>query len=149
MRCPYCKQDDDRVIDSRAAEDGLSIRRRRECNHCAKRFTSYERIEELPLYVIKKSGSRELYNREKVMTGIKIACRKRSISVEKKEALVDRVETEMLEKYEKEVNSEAIGALVIKELRKVDQVAYVRFASVYKEFKDVNEFVEELKGLLK
>ncbi len=149
MKCPFCKENDDKVIDSRAAEDGISIRRRRECNSCKRRFTSYERVEEIPFYVIKKDGTRHLYDRQRILNGILKACEKRSVPAENIETVVDSVEAAIMDQYEKEVTSKEIGELVIGKLKNLDKVAYVRFASVYREFKDVNEFIHELEKLLK
>lgn len=148
MRCPYCKKLEDKVIDSRESGDGVTIRRRRECIKCGRRFTTYERIEEVPLLVIKKDQRRELYDRSKVLAGIQKACEKRPVSREAQDAIVDRLEKRLDEKYEKEVPSSALGEFVMEELAQLDQVAYVRFASVYRQFKDINHFLKELKGLL-
>lgn len=148
MRCPYCKKSDDKVIDSREAADGVTIRRRRECLACSRRFTTHERVEEVPLLVIKKDQRRELFDRSKVLAGIQKACEKRPISREAQEDIVDRLQKMLDEKYEKEVPSSVIGECVMEELAKLDQVAYVRFASVYRQFKDINHFLKELKGLL-
>ena len=148
MRCPYCKKTDDKVIDSRESGEGATIRRRRECLKCGRRFTTYEKIEEVPLLVIKKDQRRELYDRNKVLAGIQKACEKRPVSREEQDAVVSRLEKKLDDKYEKEVPSSAIGEFVMEELAKLDQVAYVRFASVYRQFKDINHFLKELKGLL-
>ena len=148
MRCPYCKKVDDKVIDSRSAADGATIRRRRECLKCGRRFTTYEKVEEVPLLVVKKDQRRETYDRNKVLGGIQKACEKRPISAEEQEGIVERLEKMLDEKYEKEVPSSAVGEFVMEELVKLDQVAYVRFASVYRQFKDINHFLKELKGLL-
>lgn len=149
MRCPYCKKDnDDKVIDSRSSADGTTVRRRRECLKCGRRYTTYERVEEVPLLVIKKDLRRETYDRNKVLGGIQKACEKRPISAETQEGIVERLEKMLDEKYEKEVPSTAIGEFVMEELASLDQVAYVRFASVYRQFKDINHFLKELKGLL-
>ena len=149
MKCPFCRKNDDRVIDSRAAEDGVSIRRRRECNQCKRRFTSYERVEEIPFYVVKKDGSRQAYDRQRIFKGLLKACEKRFVPVEEIEKVADKVEAAIMDQYENEVTSKEIGGVVINELKQLDQVAYVRFASVYREFKDVNEFMKELEDLLK
>lgn len=149
MKCPYCAKADTRVIDSRPSEDNNAIKRRRECDHCKKRFTTYERIESIPLVVIKKDNSRELYDRRKIESGVFRSCHKRPVSVETMTSLVDDIETEIFNKGTKEVNSAEIGELVMKALKDVDQVAYVRFASVYREFKDVETFMEELEKLVK
>ena len=148
MRCPYCKKTDDKVIDSRSSTDGTTIRRRRECLGCGRRFTTYERVEEVPLLVIKKDQRREVYDRSKVLAGIQKACEKRPVSREAQDQIVERLEKMLDEKYEKEVPSSVIGEFIMEELVKLDQVAYVRFASVYRQFKDINHFLKELKGLL-
>jgi transcriptional repressor NrdR len=149
MRCPYCKEEDDCVIDSRLTEDGYTIRRRRKCQSCNRRYTTYERVAELPLRVIKKDGSREPFHRQKIYNGLLKACEKRPISTEVIDKTVTKIELELYNNYEREVPSKVIGELVIKELRRLDQVAYVRFASVYREFKDVHEFMSELKPMLR
>lgn len=149
MRCPFCKKDDDRVIDSRAAEDGRAVRRRRECLGCKRRFTTYEQPEEISLYVTKKDDRREVFDREKVKRGLLTACKKRPVSLEKIDAIVQKIETELHDKYEREVRSKVIGDMIMRELRHLDHVAYVRFASVYRDFKDVGEFMKELKPMLK
>ena len=148
MRCPYCKKIEDKVIDSRESVEGVTIRRRRECLKCGRRFTTYERVEEVPLLVIKKDQRRELYDRNKVLAGVQKACEKRPVSRESQEKVVDELEKMLDEKYEKEVPSSALGEFIMDELIKLDQVAYVRFASVYRQFKDINHFLKELKGLL-
>ena len=148
MRCPYCKQDNDRVIDSRSSGGGYSIRRRRECMDCARRFTTYERMEEAPLRVVKKDGSRVPFNRNQVLKGILKSCEKRPIALEQIEAITARIERTLTEMFDREVSSKYIGQLVMDELVKLDRVAYVRFASVYREFKDVEQFLEELKPFL-
>ncbi len=148
MRCPYCKKENDKVIDSRGANDGLVIRRRRECEACSRRYTTYERIEEVPLFVIKKDFRRELYDRPKVLSGIRKACEKRPVSFSDQEKIVDELEKMLHEKYEKEVPSSAVGEFIMQRLSKIDQVAYVRFASVYRQFQDVSHFMKELKTLL-
>ena len=149
MRCPYCKHEDDKVIDSRASNEGAVIRRRRECGKCNRRYTTYERVEEVPLFVIKKDQRRELYDRKKVLAGIHRAFEKRPIAAEEQEQIVIDLEKMLEEKYEKEVPSPVIGEFVMDRLAKVDQVAYVRFASVYRQFKDINQFMKELQSLLK
>lgn len=149
MRCPYCKHEDDKVIDSRATNDGLLIRRRRECTQCNRRYTTYEQIEQVPLFVIKKDQRRELYDRKKVVSGIHRAFEKRPVSTEVQEQIVTDLERMLEEKYEKEVPSYVIGEFVMEKTAKLDQVAYVRFASVYRQFKDINQFMKELQGLLK
>ncbi len=147
MRCPFCKKDNDKVVDSRKGPDDLSIRRRRECVECGRRFTTYERIERRQLRVVKKGGERVPLDREKILSGLLKACWKRPVSTEQLESLVDTVETRLEESGESEVGSEQIGELVMEELRGLDKVAYVRFASVYRDFKDPKEFMAELKGL--
>ncbi len=149
MNCPYCQHPDSRVIDSREAKEGETIRRRRECDACHKRFTTYERIEELLPMVVKKDGRREPFDRMKILSGIQKACEKRPIPQEKIETVVDRVERGLQELGEKEIPSSVIGERIMRELHALDHVAYVRFASVYREFKDLNQFMNELKGLLK
>jgi len=148
MKCPFCLHDEDKVIDSRSSNEGKSVRRRRECIKCKKRFTTYEYVEEVPLMVIKKDGRREGFDRNKIISGILKACEKRPVSVEKVEALVDRVEKELQKSFDKEVKAQVVGELVMDYLHKVDEVAYVRFASVYRQFKDINQFMKELKDLL-
>lgn len=149
MRCPYCGSENTRVVDSRPVEDDNSIRRRRVCDNCNKRFTTYEKIETIPLMVIKKDLSRERFDKNKILNGVMLACRKRKVSVQQMNDLVDQVETAVYNREEKEIRSSEIGNLVMDKLKDVDQVAYVRFASVYREFKDVNTFMDELKKLLK
>ena len=149
MKCPYCNSPDTRVIDSRPAEDGNSIRRRRSCDTCKKRFTTYEKVETIPLIVIKKDNNREQYSRTKIESGILRACYKRPVSAENIEKTIDKIETKIFSLEEKEIPSSVIGELVMDELRSLDEVAYVRFASVYREFKDVNTFMDELKKILK
>ncbi len=148
MKCPYCGNDDTSVIDSRPADDNASIRRRRQCSSCNKRFTTYENVETIPLIIIKKDGGRETYSRAKVEGGILRACHKRPVSVSQISALVDEVETEIFSLEEKEIDSSVIGELVMNKLKDIDAVAYVRFASVYREFKDINTFMDELKSVL-
>lgn len=148
MKCPYCSQDNTRVVDSRPADDNSSIRRRRLCDACGKRFTTYEKVETIPLIVIKKDQTREQYDRRKVEAGVLRACYKRPISVSRINELVDAVETELFSREEKEIDSKVIGEIVMERLKKLDAVAYVRFASVYREFKDVNTFMDELKKIL-
>jgi len=149
VRCPFCKADNNRVVDSRASADGFAIRRRRECAACGRRFTTYERIEESPIRVVKKDGSREPFERRKILMGLMKACEKRPVSMDTLEGIVTRVDHTVTDQFEREVPSNFIGRLCMRELRKVDQVAYVRFASVYRDFKDVAEFVDEIKPLLK
>ncbi len=148
MRCPYCGELDSKVIDSRPTEDGEKIRRRRECLICGKRFTTYEIVETVPLMVVKKDRSREAFDRQKLLTGIMRACEKRPVSFEMLEHAVDNIEQSLLNSYEREVTSIYIGELAMEELKKIDEVAYVRFASVYRQFSDLNTFMEELKDIL-
>lgn len=148
MLCPFCSHLEDKVVDSRESQDGTAIRRRRECLKCEKRFTTYERIEEVTLKVIKKDSRREDYDRNKILAGIIKACEKRPVSMEHIEAAVDAVEKEIMKRYEREVNSTEIGELVMQKLHRLDEVAYIRFASVYRQFKDVNQFMNEVKNLL-
>ena len=148
MKCPYCGHLGDKVVDSRESKEGEVIRRRRECLQCGKRFTSYERIDEIPYMVVKKDGTRERFERQKLINGLLKACEKRPVSVAALEAVADRVETTLQERPEKEIGTAEIGAFVMEELKKLDKVAYVRFASVYRQFRDIGEFMSELKGLL-
>lgn len=148
MKCPFCGHIEDKVIDSRSSNEDRSVRRRRECIKCKKRFTTYEYIEEVPLMVIKKDGRRESFDRNKIISGILKACEKRPVSMEKVEAVVDKVEKELQKSFDKEVKAQAVGELVMEHLHKLDEVAYVRFASVYRQFKDINHFMKELKELL-
>ena len=148
MRCPYCSSDNTRVIDSRPAEDNFSIRRRRHCDDCSKRFTTYEKVESIPLIVIKKDNNRERYERSKVEAGILRACHKRPVSVEDIDRVVEEVEVKVYSRAQKEISSAEIGEIVMNMLQELDPVAYVRFASVYREFKDVNTFMDELKKML-
>ena len=145
MKCKYCGAIESKVIDSRQAEEGLSIRRRRECEACGKRFTTYERIEEINLMVIKKDKSREVFDREKVLRGIIKSCEKRNISLEQMEKIVDSMEKDLLNSMKREITSTEIGEMVMAHLRKLDEVSYIRFASVYKEFKDIDSFMAEIK----
>ena len=149
MKCPYCHSDNDRVIDSRASEDGTAIRRRRQCLSCKRRYTTYERLEEITVKVIKKDGVREPFEREKIKQGLAKACWKRPISDKQSEAMVSAVESDVYENLETEIDSGDIGERVMQQLAKLDQVAFVRFASVYREFKDVRDFVDELQPMLK
>ena len=148
MKCPFCGHDNTRVIDSRPAEDNNSIRRRRVCDECDKRFTTYEKIETIPLIIIKKDNNRETYDRSKIEAGVLGACHKRPVSAGQLERLVEEVETEIFNMEEKEISTQDIGELVMNKLKDVDAVAYVRFASVYREFKDINTFMDELKKVL-
>ena len=149
MKCPFCNQENTRVIDSRPVPDNNSIRRRRQCDECGKRFTTYEKIETIPLTVIKKDQSREQYERRKIQDGITRACYKRPVSVERIESLMDEIETEVFNREEKEIPSALIGEIVMDKLKDLDAVAYARFASVYREFKDVDTFMDELKKIMK
>ena len=148
MKCPYCSSENTRGIDSRPADDNNSIRRRRLCDDCGKRFTTYEKVETIPLIIIKKDNNREQYNRTKIEKGVLLACHKRPISAEQISKLVDDVETEIFNREEKEIPSALIGEILMDKLKNLDPVAYVRFASVYREFKDVNTFMNELKKML-
>ena len=148
MKCPFCSHGNTRVIDSRPAEDNNSIRRRRVCDECGKRFTTYEKIETIPLIIIKKDNNREAYDRAKIEAGVLRACHKRPVSAQQITTLVDEVENEIFNREEREIPSGTIGELVMNKLKDLDAVAYVRFASVYREFKDVNTFMDELKSVL-
>ena len=148
MNCPYCGLPDSRVVDSRETKEGAAIRRRRECLSCGKRFTSYERIDEIPYMVVKKDGSRERFERQKLIAGLLKACEKRPVSVSALEGIADRVEARLQDRPEKEIETKEIGEFVMQELRGLDKVAYVRFASVYRHFRDVGEFMTELRDLL-
>lgn len=147
MRCPYCQELESRVLDSRSCEDGSSIRRRRECNACKRRFTTYERLEERPLLVIKRGGNREQFNRNKLFNGITRACEKRPVSMDTIENLVASIEKDLRDNYDREVSSMNIGEIVMDRLQSLDEVAYVRFASVYRQFKDVNSFINAIEQL--
>jgi transcriptional repressor NrdR len=148
MKCPNCQADNDRVIDSRASDDGFAIRRRRECLSCKRRYTTYERIEPATIKVVKKDGSREPYDRAKIKRGLEKACWKRPISDAQIEAVLTAIETELEAGLEAEIETRLLGELVMQRLRELDEVAYVRFASVYRQFKDINDFVDELKPML-
>mgnify|MGYP000409527889 CR=1 FL=1 len=148
MRCPFCFNAESKVLDSRATEEGASIRRRRECTRCHRRFTTYERLDEVPLMVVKKDGRREPFNRNKVLNGVMKACEKRPISLDAIETMIDEVEREIRNKSDREIASEMIGEIVMERLKKLDEVAYVRFASVYRQFRDINSFLTELQRLL-
>jgi transcriptional regulator NrdR len=148
MKCPYCSNPDTRVIDSRPAEDGNSIRRRRSCDSCEKRFTTYEKVETIPLIIIKKDNNREQYDRAKIENGVLKACYKRPVSAESIQRTINAIETAIFKREEKEVDSSIIGEIAMDKLKELDEVAYVRFASVYREFKDVNTFMTELKKIL-
>ncbi len=149
MRCPFCKEDQDKVVDSRSGEDGHVIRRRRECLNCHRRYTTYERVEESPLRVVKKSGERESFDRGKLRSGIEKACWNLPISADEIDAVVTRIEQGIVETNEREIPSDSIGPMVMNELRRLHQVAYVRFASVYREFKDVAEFLQVLQEFMR
>ena len=148
MKCPFCNHLEDKVVDSRSSKNGDAIRRRRECLQCGKRFTTYERGEAIALMVVKKDGRREPFDRQKLLAGLKKACEKRPVGMEELDKFVDGIERELAKHFEKEVSSIVIGELVMERLQAVDEVAYVRFASVYRQFKDINQFVRELKSLL-
>lgn len=148
MRCPYCGHLEDKVVDSREAKDGDAIRRRRECLECGRRFTSYERIDEIPYMVVKKDGRRETFDRHKIMSGLMRACEKRPISTAQLESIVDAVEKEVQDSTDREVSTSEIGKTIMRRLKTLDKVAYVRFASVYLEFEDVSAFMTELKALV-
>ena len=148
MKCPYCNHPDTRVIDSRPAEDGSAIRRRRSCDECGKRFTTYDKVETIPLIIIKKDNNREQYNRSKIERGIIRACYKRPVSAEAIQKTVERIEIKIFNLEAKEVSSTDVGEIVMDELKELDEVAYVRFASVYREFKDVNTFMDEIKKMM-
>jgi transcriptional repressor NrdR len=148
MKCPRCGFEEDKVVDSRTTKEGEAIRRRRECLQCAFRFTTYEYIEHAPMMVVKKDGRREQYSREKLLTGLLKACEKRPVPREQLERIVDEIETTIFGKFRNEVKSSELGNLVIERLQGLDEVAYVRFASVYRQFKDINQFMSEVKGLL-
>lgn len=148
MKCPYCGYEESKVIDSRPTDEGERIRRRRECLECNKRFTTYEMIESLPIIVIKKDGSRETFDRQKLMNGLLRACEKRQVSIETLDRIIDEIETIIQNTLDREVSSNKIGELVMEKLKETDEVAYVRFASVYRQFKDINTFMDELSKLL-
>lgn len=148
MKCPFCGYEESKVIDSRPTDEGEKIRRRRECLKCTKRFTTYEMIESLPIIVIKRDKSREVFNREKLMNGMLRACEKRPVAIETLEKVIDDIESVIQNSLDREVSSEKIGELVMQKLSDIDEVAYVRFASVYRQFKDINTFMNELSKLL-
>ena len=148
MKCPYCNAADTKVIDSRPADDNSSIRRRRQCENCGKRFTTYEKLETMPLMVIKKDNSREAYDRSKIEAGILHSCHKRTVSTQQINAMINEIENRLFSMEEREIPTSLIGEMVMEKLKNLDEVAYVRFASVYREFKDVNTFMEELRKLL-
>ncbi len=149
MRCPFCKNEDTRVVDSRLATEGDNIRRRRECEKCDRRFTTYERVEDRWPMVVKKDGSRQAFDRLKVLSGVQRACEKRPVTFDQMNAIVTAVERKIQDDESKEIPSNTIGKIIMNELRGLDDVAYVRFASVYRSFRDVNEFLDEIKGLIK
>ncbi|MBQ8793601.1 MAG: transcriptional regulator NrdR [Clostridia bacterium] len=148
MKCPFCGYEESKVIDSRPTDEGERIRRRRECLECGKRFTTYEMIESLPIVVIKKDGSRETFDRQKLLTGMLRACEKRPVSIEMLDRAISDIETVIQNSLDREVSSDKIGELVMEKLKEIDEVAYVRFASVYRQFKDINTFMDELNKLL-
>jgi len=148
VKCPYCGYSESKVVDSRPTVEEAAIRRRRECEKCSKRFTTYEKIEEMPLIIVKKDGSREAYQRSKMLNGILRACEKRPISVSTIEGMADEIEKELYNSMDKEIESKKIGEMVMSKLKQIDDVAYVRFASVYRQFKDINIFLEELNKLI-
>ncbi len=149
MKCPFCEFEESKVIDSRPTDEGEAIRRRRECLNCSKRFTTYEKIETIPLMVIKKDGSRQMFDREKLLNGIIRACEKRPVATSDMERIVNEIESATQNLLEREISSQKIGEMVMERLPEIDEVAYVRFASVYRQFKDINTFVEEVNKLLK
>lgn len=148
MKCPYCGFEESKVVDSRSTEDSKAIRRRRECLKCFKRYTTYEKIEDIPILVIKKDSSREYFDKSKIINGLIIACQKRPVSRNQIESIADEVEKKMSNDMLSEIKSEAIGEMIMDKLKAIDEVAYVRFASVYRQFKDVNTFIEEIKNLM-
>lgn len=148
MKCPYCGYEESKVVDSRPTDEGEKIRRRRECINCQKRFTTYEIIESLPIIVIKKDKTREVFDREKLLNGLLRSCQKRPVSIDDLERLVDEIENTLQNSLDREVSSEKIGELVMEKLKDIDEIAYVRFASVYRQFKDINTFMDELNKLL-
>ena len=149
MNCPYCQSPDSKVINSRSNQDGSAVRRRRECQSCQKRFTTYEQVEHIPTQVVKKDGRREPFDRDKILRGLQVACRKRNVPFEELERIVDYVDKQVHSLIEKEIAADAIGELVLKRLKDVDGVAYVRFASVYRDFADIGEFSQEVRDLLR
>lgn len=148
MKCPFCDYEEAKVVDSRPTDEGHAIRRRRECIKCKNRFTTYEKVEEIPLVVVKKDGNRESYNRNKIFNGIIKACEKRPVPIEMMETVIDRIEKKLHNSMEKEISSNVIGQMVMEELKDMDEVAYVRFASVYRQFKDINTFIDEITKLV-
>lgn len=147
MRCPFCGNEDNKVVDSRPSREGQAVRRRRECISCSKRFTTYEYVEKVPLMIIKKDGGREPFSRDKLITGIELSCKKRPVSTEKIEKIVENIESEVISLSKKEIPSFEIGEKIMIELKKIDEIAYVRFASVYKQFRDKEDFINELKTM--
>jgi transcriptional repressor NrdR len=148
VRCPFCSHHESKVVDSRPTDEGQAVRRRRECMACAKRFTTYEKIDEIPLIVVKKNGNREPYDKNKILNGVIKSCEKRPVSLQDIEKLVDGIEKQLYNTMEREITTEFIGNLVIDKIKELDEVAYVRFASVYREFKDINTFMDEVKKIL-
>ena len=149
MKCPFCFAVDSKVVDSRPTDEGTTIRRRRECTHCGKRFTTYEKVEHIPILVVKKDGRREVFDSDKILSGLLKACEKRPITMKDLEALVQDIEKQVYNSLDREITSQRIGEMVMERLKSLDEVAYVRFASVYRQFKDINTFVEELDKLMK
>ena len=147
MKCPYCDYDDSKVVDSRPTDDNQSIRRRRECLKCKKRFTTYERLEKSPIVVVKKDGTRQSYDRSKLLNGMIRACEKRPVSLSRLEEAVDNIEKKIHNSLEREIKSQDIGEMVMLELKEIDEISYVRFASVYRQFKDINSFIEEIMSI--
>ncbi|NMB38289.1 MAG: transcriptional repressor NrdR [Firmicutes bacterium] len=148
MRCPFCHHKDSKVLDSRATEEGASIRRRRECTKCSRRFTTYERLDQVPFMIVKKDGRREAFSRDKILNGVLKACEKRPISPDQIEKMIDDIEKDVRNTTEREITSNEVGEIVMERLKELDEVAYVRFASVYRQFKDINSFMSELQQLL-
>ena len=148
MKCPYCGNPDTRVIDSRPSDDNNSIRRRRSCDECGKRFTTYERIDMIPIVIIKSDGTRESFDKNKLLNGIMKSCNKRSVTMTQMEGIVDDIENVLINSTEKEIDSKELGTMVMDRLKDIDEVSYVRFASVYRQFKDINTFLEEIKNLM-
>ncbi len=149
MKCPFCFAVDSKVVDSRPTDEGTMIRRRRECTHCGKRFTTYEKVEHIPILVVKKDGRREVFDSDKILSGLLKACEKRPVTMKDLEALVQDIEKQVYNSLDREITSQRIGEMVMERLKSLDEVAYVRFASVYRQFKDINTFVEELNKLIK
>lgn len=149
MKCPYCNSDDSKVVESRSADDGKRVRRRRECISCLKRFTTYEDVETVPMVIVKKDGSREVFDKKKLFNGILKSCEKRPVPVDRVEKMVEDIQAQLQNSLEREVPSVFIGEQVMNELKKVDEIAYIRFASVYRQFRDINTFIDEVKKLLK